>query len=122
MNPRLPIKLDTTSNGEFVPVPLSPANRKANALAHEAATQNARRLGLSRRQFLLSSCGAASTLLAFHRAHAKAYGLSPEAALDEQLARVQTGPAKDEFILGVQGHFIDTPKGNPKGPEVFVKD
>jgi hypothetical protein len=24
---RLPIKLDTTSNGEFVPVPLSPANR-----------------------------------------------------------------------------------------------
>ena len=122
MNPRLPIKLDTTSNGEFVPVPLSPANRKANALAHEAATQNAKRLGLSRRQFLISSCGAASTLLAFNHAHGKAYELSPEAALDEQLARVQTGPAKDEFILDVQGHFIDTPKGNPKGPEVFVKD
>ena len=34
---RLPIKLDTTSNGEFVPVPLSPANREANRLAHEAA-------------------------------------------------------------------------------------
>jgi predicted TIM-barrel fold metal-dependent hydrolase len=122
MNPRLPIKLDTTSNGEFVPVPLSPANRKANALAHEAATQNAKRLGLSRRQFLMSSCGAASTLLAFNQAHGKAYELSPEAALDEQLARAQTGPAKDEFILDVQGHFIDTPKGNPKGPEVFVKD
>lgn len=32
---RLPIKLDSTSNGEFVPVPLSPINRAANRLAHE---------------------------------------------------------------------------------------
>jgi hypothetical protein len=30
---RLPIKLDSTSNGEFVPVPLSAANRAANRLA-----------------------------------------------------------------------------------------
>ena len=31
---RLPIKLDSTSNGEFVPVPLWPANRAANRLAN----------------------------------------------------------------------------------------
>ena len=30
---RLPIKLDSTSNGEFVPVPLSGVNRAANRLA-----------------------------------------------------------------------------------------
>ena len=42
---RLPIKLDSTSNGEFVPVPLSPANLAANRLAHEAASANAKRLG-----------------------------------------------------------------------------
>ncbi|MGZ9154448.1 MAG: amidohydrolase family protein, partial [Candidatus Binatia bacterium] len=58
---RLPIKLDTTSNGEFVPVPLSPANRAANRMAHAAASQNAKRLGVSRRDFLISACGAAST-------------------------------------------------------------
>jgi len=29
---RLPIKLDTTSNGEFEPVPLSPTNNEANRL------------------------------------------------------------------------------------------
>ncbi|HEY6365331.1 MAG TPA: amidohydrolase, partial [Candidatus Binatia bacterium] len=57
---RLPIKLDTTSNGEFTPVPLSPANRAGNHLAHEAATQNAKRSGLSRRDFLVSACGAAT--------------------------------------------------------------
>ena len=48
MNNRLPIKLDSTSNGEFMPVPLAPANRAANSLAHEAATQNAQRLGVRR--------------------------------------------------------------------------
>ena len=69
---RLPIKLDTTSNGEFAPVALSPANRAGNRLAHEAATQNAKRLGLTRRDFLVSACGAASALLAFNTANAAA--------------------------------------------------
>jgi hypothetical protein len=122
---RLPIKLDSTSNGEFVPVPLSPANRAANRLAHASATESAKRLGLSRRKFLISSCGAASTLLAFNTAHGKAggfYDLAPEAALDEALARVQTGAAKQELIFDVQGHFVDSPKGNPKNHEVFIKD
>jgi predicted TIM-barrel fold metal-dependent hydrolase len=122
---RLPIKLDTTSNGEFEPVPLSPANVAANRLAHEAATRNAKRLNLSRRGFLVSSCGAASTLLAFNEAHGTAggfYDLPQEAALDERLARVQVGPAKGEFVFDVQGHFIATPRGNPKGPDAFIKD
>jgi predicted TIM-barrel fold metal-dependent hydrolase len=122
---RLPIKLDTTSNGEFVPVPLSAANRAANRLAHSSAAGNAKRLGLSRRKFLISSCGAASTLLAFNQAHGTSggfYDIEKESALDLQLARVQTGPAKDELIFDVQGHFIDTPKGNSKNAEVFIKD
>ena len=125
---RLPIKLDTTSNGEFEPVPLWPANLEANRLAHEAASIHAKKLGLSRREFLVSSCGAASTLLAFNTANAAAgrtggfFDLPPDAALDQQLARAQVGPAKEEFIFDVQGHFIERPQGNPKGPEVFIRD
>jgi predicted TIM-barrel fold metal-dependent hydrolase len=125
---RLPIKLDSTSNGEFVPVPLWPANLEANRLAHEAAEANAKRLGHSKRAFLTSACGAASTLLAFNAANAAAektggfFDLPREAALDLQIARAQVGPARQEFILDVQGHFIDTPKGNSKSAEVFLKD
>jgi len=132
---RLPIKLDSTSNGEFVPVPLSSANRAANRLAHDAASDFSREIGLNRRQFLVSACGAASTLLAFNTANAAAdrtggfFDVPREAALDLQLARLQTGPARDEFIFDVQGHFVDTPRGqkpatsgNSKGPEVFIKD
>ncbi|HYC45862.1 MAG TPA: amidohydrolase family protein [Burkholderiales bacterium] len=109
---RLPIKLDSTSNGEFVPMPLSQANRLANRLAHQTATQNAKRTGLSRRDFLVSGCGAASTLLAFNAANAAAgrtggyFDVPAEAALDVQLAAATTG-GKGEFIFDVQGHFVD---------------
>ena len=111
---RLPIKLDTTSNGEFEPVPLSPANRLANRLAQEAATANARRAGVSRREFLVSSCGAASTLLAFNAANAAAgknggrYELPADAALEPELAAAAL--EGEEFIFDVQGHYV-----NPTG-------
>ena len=108
---RLPIKLDTTSNGEFAPIPLSDTNHLANRLAHEQATSNAKRLGASRRDFLVSACGAATTLLAFNTANAAAgkrggwFDLEQEAALDQQLAAAQV--EGDEFIFDVQGHFVD---------------
>ena len=108
---RLPIKLDTTSNGEFTPVPLTPANRLANRLAHDAATRNAKRLGVSRRDFLVSACGAASTLLAFNAANAAAgrtggfFDVPTDAALDVKLAATKAG--QNDFIFDVQGHFVD---------------
>ena len=108
---RLPIKLDTTSNGEFVPVPLSRANRHANHLAQEAADANAKRLAMGRRDFLISGCGAASTLLAFNAANAAAgrtggYFDLPAVAATEPAAaaaKLETG----EFIFDVQGHYVD---------------
>lgn len=109
---RLPIKLDATSNGEFAPVPLSAANREANRLAHAAAEHAARRLNLSKRQFLVSACGTASTLLAFNAANAASgskggfFDLPAESAFEPQLARATIG-GQGEFVFDVQGHFVD---------------
>ena len=123
---RLPVKLDSASNGEFVPVPLSSANREANRLAHESAARFSRKLSLTKRQFLVSSCGAASTLLAFNAANAAAgksggwFDLPREAALEPQLAQARLG-GKGEFIFDVQGHFVD-PSGawvKKAGPDAF---
>jgi hypothetical protein len=112
MPTQLPIKLDATSNGEFAPVPLLCANREANHRAHDETSRNAKRLNVSKRQFLISACGAASTLLAFNAANAAAgkkggfFDLPSEAALDQQLAQARVG-GKGEFIFDVQGHFVD---------------
>ncbi len=62
--PGLPIKLNPCSNGEFVPRPLSPLVREAMRRSRADAERHARRLGMSRRTFLLSTMGAATTLLA----------------------------------------------------------
>jgi predicted TIM-barrel fold metal-dependent hydrolase len=111
---RLPIKVDSTSNGEFEPVPLQAIHRHAQRLALEAATRNARRLGRSRRDFLMSSCGAATTLLAMNTAACSNgqrgghYDLPTEAALDP--AAADSALAGNDFIFDVQGHFV-----NPTG-------
>src|SRR6185436_6905430 len=111
---RLPIKVDTTTNGEFAPIPLEPVHHQARHLAYAAATGNARRLGLTRRAFLVSACGAASTLLALNAAYAAAgrrggyYEVPEDAALDLQLAR--SALDGNDFVFDVQGHFV-----NPTG-------
>jgi len=111
---RLPIKLDTATNGEYAPIPLEPVHHEARHLAFEAASLNAKRLGLTRRNFLVSACGAASTLLAMNAAYARFgprggfYEIPDDAALDQYAAR--SAVDGNEFIFDVQGHFV-----NPQG-------
>lgn len=111
---RLPIKLDSTSNGEFMPVPLQPVHQHAKRTALQQADRLAKRAAIDRRRFLSSACGAASTLLCFNQAFASSgkrggyYALSSEAAEDPALAAAEVGG--NEFIFDVQGHFV-----NPTG-------
>ena len=107
---RLPIKLDSTSNGEFMPIPLDATNCRANQLAQQWASDNAKRHGVGRRAFMVSACGAASTLLAFNAANAASgrtggfYELDQVAAVDPDVALDQLGGR--EFVFDVQGHFV----------------
>ncbi|PCI63159.1 MAG: amidohydrolase [Kordiimonadales bacterium] len=111
---RLPIKVDSTSNGEFAPEPLPERQIIGNAEAHKAVSEAAKRTGASRRNFLTSVCGAAATLAAFNAVNAKlghtggAYALDAEAPFDKAAALNTLG--KNEFIFDVQGHFV-----NPEG-------
>lgn len=111
---RLPVKLDTTTNGEFAPIPLEPVHRLARHVALEAATRNAKRLGVDRRSFLVSSCGVATTLLGLNAAYARegrrggSFDVPAEAALEQQAAKAAVGG--NELIFDVQGHFV-----NPTG-------
>src|SRR5262249_61528302 len=66
----LPVKVDSTSNGEFRPVPLAEPVARANAEAERRISAHARHVGLERRAFLQSLCGAATTFLTFNEAFA----------------------------------------------------
>src|SRR5436309_3101254 len=85
--------------------------------ARDECDRNARRLGMSRREFLLSLCGAATTLLALNacadEATRPAKGRKPggtfeipaTATTDPDAARAAL--AGDEFVFDVQGHFLE---------------
>ncbi len=111
---RLPIKLDASSNGEYEPVPLTAAALSARRSARETVDAAARRLGISRRRYLVSALGAAATLTSFDRVFAASgvrggrYVLPKEAPFE--LAAAQAALAGDEFIFDVQLHHV-----NPKG-------
>lgn len=106
---RLPIKLDATSNGEFAPRPLCSEEVSIKKLAFEMATERAKKTNISRRRFMVSLCGAASTLLALNVAQAAKkrpvfFALDEETALDPAAADAALG--KREFIFDVQGHYL----------------
>jgi uncharacterized protein len=107
----LPIKVDSTSNGEFRPVPLTGHIARANSEAELRIGEHAKRVGLGRRAFLQSLCGAATTLLTLKDAFAAVgntgglFSLPRESALEPAAAAdVLTG---DEFIFDVQTHLVD---------------
>ena len=104
--PLLPVKLDPVSNGEFVPPPLDPRVRAAQRRAHARAEVAARRLGISRRDFLATSAGAATVFLALNEIGCSGgrYDVPPEAGQDPAAAKKAL--SGDELIFDVQTHHV----------------
>ena len=120
-DPGLPIKFGPCSNAEYDPEPVLPevlleTMRRARA----ASEEHARHLGMSRREFLLSICGAATTLIALdactreaHHANPSSttsgpgggYSIPPEASLEPEPAQGAIGG--EEFVFDVQGHLLE---------------
>jgi predicted TIM-barrel fold metal-dependent hydrolase len=103
---RLPVKLDATSNGEYWPRPLDRALRDVRRRALKDALENARRLGVGRREFLESACGAATVLLALNQLSCGggSYRVPESAALEPEVAESVLGG--NELIFDVQTHQV----------------
>ena len=120
-DPGLPIEFGPASNAEFDPEPvLPPVLRETIRRARDDAERNARRLGMSRREFLLSAAGAATTFLALnacareqHRADPSAttsepggsYEIPPSASVEPPSAYEALGG--EEFVFDIQGHLLE---------------
>ncbi len=123
-DPGLPLKLAPASNGEFRPPPMTALVREARRRSRPLLEANARRSGLSRRDFLLSAAGTA-TMLSVLAACADDAGegrggtftVPPDATTDPSRAEEVVGG--DEFIFDVQGHFLDYPPGSTAALPAF---
>lgn len=109
---RLPIKLDNTTNGEYLPAALPRQVVWSKQIAQKWSGENARYCGLGRREFLVSLSGAATCLLAMNHANAAAgqtggfFKVPEESAVDSALAGEVLG--KKEFIFDIQTHHFNS--------------
>ena len=107
----LPIKVESTSNGEYAPIPVGRTIARATELAALRITENARWKGIERRKFLASLCGVATTLLTLNQAFAARgntggrFEVPPTAALDSDAAAQRL--AGNEFIFDAQTHLVE---------------
>jgi predicted TIM-barrel fold metal-dependent hydrolase len=127
-DPGLPIKFGPCSNAEYDPHPLTPVMTETVRRAFAECERNATRTGVSRRRFLLSLCGAATTLVALNsctreslrREPGGRYEVAPEATLDEDAARETLGG--EEFVFDIQGHLLEydlNPTINSEGADFW---
>lgn len=117
-DPGLPITFGPCSNGEYDPQPLSPVVKETIRRARDDCERNAKRVGMTRREFLLSACGAATTLLALDACTKEAarsspsssapggtFSLPPESTTETSAANAAIGG--EEFVFDVQGHLLE---------------
>jgi predicted TIM-barrel fold metal-dependent hydrolase len=104
-----PIPNEVCSNEEFIPPPQSAKQREFEERLRVMADRNAKRLGLTRRQFLQTSCGMAAAMLCFNEVFGRVYEVDPIEALDP--AAYEERWPKKEFIFDNQTHHIDVESG-----------
>jgi hypothetical protein len=112
-----PFPLYDVSNGEWCPRPPSPRQRAAAKMLAEEADERAKRLGMSRRQFLRTAAGTATAYMVLNTVH----GLDqtgPAAALPVRREQCDDPEAarelfrKQYFVMDVQLHHVDTERFN----------
>jgi uncharacterized protein len=102
----LPLPTQIASNEEFIPPPQSPQQREVEARTLEIADREARRHGVSRREFLRSAGGMAAAFMAMNQVFGPCYEVDA-AEVEDPAARREKWP-KDLFIFDVQTHHVDT--------------
>ncbi|XIA62736.1 hypothetical protein ACFIOY_25205 [Bradyrhizobium sp. TZ2] len=65
-----------------------------------------KRLGLSRRQFLRTSCGMAAAFLAMNDIYGNVFQVASAEAREPEVMRARAQSLADQFIFDVQTHFV----------------
>ena len=99
----VPLPTRLVSNEEFVPLPQTRAQRRVEVLILADAARLGRRLGLSRRDFLRTSGGMATSLLAMNAVFGRFFDVLPVEAAEPQAFAARSDPF---FIFDVQLHYV----------------
>jgi predicted TIM-barrel fold metal-dependent hydrolase len=103
-----PVPTHVVSNEEYAPLPQTAEQRRVAAILRATSTLNARRLGVSRRQFLGSSAGMAAAFLAFNTVFGRVFEVDPVEALETAAADARK--PSGQFVFDIQTHHVAAPR------------
>ena len=102
-----PIPTQMISNGEFLPVPQTPAQRRVEFELSRLADLRSRQVGMNRRDFLRSSAGMVTAFAAMNSVFGTYFN---DARADESLDMDALAKARervrDQLVIDVQLHFV----------------
>ena len=101
-----PIPTQIVSNGEFLPPPQSETQKRVEQRINELADINGKRLGLSSRQFMRTSCGMAAAFLAMNEVYGTVFQVEAAESHDPELELARAQSLAGQFIFDVQTHFV----------------
>ena len=101
-----PIPTQIVSNGEYLPPPQSATQKRVEQRINALADLNGKRLGLSRRQFMRTSCGMAAAFLAMNEIYGPVFQVEAAEQHDPEMMLARAQSLAGQFIFDVQTHFV----------------
>ena len=111
-SPRTPLPSRMVSNGEYMPVLQTPDQKLVEAKIISMADANSKRIGMSRREYLRSSCGMAVAFLAMNSVFGKFFSVDATEAFEPEAAALGSVP-RGTFIFDDQLHHVSDTWSNP---------
>src|SRR5712691_72759 len=106
-----PLPTQVISNEEYLPLAQTREQARVAALLQETARTNARRLRVSRRDFLASSAGMASAFLALNAVFGRFFEVDAVEALEPAAADARR--PSGQFVFDIQTHHVAAPRQFP---------
>ena len=110
-----PVPTRMISNGEYMPHPQTRKQKHVEARVKELAEKAAKKLGITRRQFLAGSGGLAASFLAINEVFGNTFFKVAAVEMFEPAAAAENGPPKNLFVFDDQTHIVRSSTNTPQG-------
>src|SRR6516165_4815657 len=109
-----PVPTRMISNGEYMPHPQTQKQKHVEYRVKELADRAARKLGITRRQFLGSAGGFAASFLAINEVFGNSFFKVSEIEMFEPAAAAANGPPADLYVFDDQTHIVRSSSNGPQ--------
>ena len=106
-----PVPTRMVSNGEYMPHPQTNQQKHVEHRTKELAETAAKKLGISRRQFLAGTGGLAASFLAMNEVFGQTFFNVNPVEMFESAAYAENGLPADVFVFDDQTHIVRTSSG-----------